>query len=432
MTNNGNLKDISIQSSLLFWNQIKIQVCFYSFDEQKLLFENNYSPNLLIKKITEDFINKKKGDTNVNNNVNEEKNFQNFSFYYKNNDIYEQLDASRPLSYYDINNNIFDHFDSINTCSACDFYDKFKIYVKFYYELAEDADEYIIKNTFLIGRPIVNHYAYAFYDKRSDKLTTLRYDKEEIKKNKIRRYLSYDSYCNAKNKIYIYEGSNEFNCNTNQSKFYSVDLINNKINLISEKFPNRILHSMIYIPKSYIFIVGGKETKSVLTYVIKEKNFSYEKYPHSLPYELLEPSLIFINSKYLYIFENSTAEFHILRVDLVDVKPFEEIKLRNNNLINIEQKFFGVTKNNKNNKIRFLGGQVLNYPKNSQKKCLTVNYETNKVQESHSDLHPYEFLEKTFIPIKKDTFLQLIEIKNGNSTAITKVINEDLPEDKIK
>ena len=82
---------------------------------------------------------------------------------------------------------------------------------------------------------------------------------------------------------------------------------------------------MIFIPEKYIFIIGGKykkESKEVLIYKIKEENYNYEKYPHLLPYELLEPSLIMINNKYLYAFENSKEKFKVVKCNVAEIGHF--------------------------------------------------------------------------------------------------------------
>ena len=121
---------------------------------------------------------------------------------------------------------------------------------------------------------------------------------------------------------------------------------------------------MIFVPEKYIFIIGGKYKKElkylkdVLIYKIKKDNYSYEKYPHLLPYELLEPSLIMVNNKYLYAFENSKEKFNLVKCDISTISPFEDIKIKNDKQIG--QKFFGIVPKITKNRIVFLGGQYIN------------------------------------------------------------------------
>ena len=168
---------------------------------------------------------------------------------------------------------------------------------------------------------------------------------------------------------------------------------------------------MIYIPKKYIFIIGGKKVKNVITYKIKDNNKKYAIYPHELPYEILEPSLITINNKYLYAFENSTLYFHILRTNFIGVEPFEEVVIKNNSY-EINQKFFGVVKCN--NSILLLGGQMLDLFGNTQKKCFLFDYNYNTIERNKRDFTPLEFIEKTFIPLEKGMYFQIAIIKKQN------------------
>ena len=215
-------------------------------------------------------------------------------------------------------------------------------------------DNYIIDTTYLIGKPKLNRREYYRYNKKSKKIKLIPLNQEDIDKTKLNYFSVLDIYCNANNNLYIYEGIADNDIEF--SRFFCINLIEKyKIELISSKFPKRILHSMIFIPKSYIFIIGGKNAKEVLIYEIKEGNSEYEKYPNLLPRELLEPSLISVDNKYIYILENSIIFLNIYRVNILSVSPFEKIEIKENN-INMNQKFFGVVK--KRNSILFLGGNI--------------------------------------------------------------------------
>jgi hypothetical protein len=241
-------------------------------------------------------------------------------------------------------------------------------------EIPKKTDEFIINTTYLIAKPIFNQYKYYQYNKYLKELKIIKYYKDNINKSGINCFSTLDSYCNAMNFLYIYQNNIK---NKDYDNFFKIDLVNNNIKLISSKFPKRILYSMIYIPKYYIFIIVGKNSKEVLIYNIKKEKKNYKKYPYLLPYELIEPSLIFINNKYLYIFENSTLEFHILHSDLINMSPFEDIKLSNSTYIHMNQKFFGVVQNY--NTILFLGGQMINLNKENINSCYEFDYNSNKL-----------------------------------------------------
>ena len=84
----------------------------------------------------------------------------------------------------------------------------------------------------------------------------------EILQNKIlTKFSNLSSICNVNNFLYI-SGGDENKNNTEKTKpiglFYSIDLLNiNKIEELPQLNTERCWHSMIYIPKKYIFIIGG-------------------------------------------------------------------------------------------------------------------------------------------------------------------------------
>ena len=296
-------------------------------------------------------------------------------------------------------------------------------------KLVENFEEYIIKSTHLIGKPQLNQTSYFRYDKLIKEIKTINCHKTDIIDNKINSFSFYDNYCNAKNYLYIYEGVSDVE---NQfSKFFNINLIKNKITLISSEFPKRYLHSMIFIPSCYIFIIGGNKAKEVLTYEIDDQNTSYDIYPYQLPKCLLEPSLISINNKYIYILENSTISLNIYKMDLIKISPFEQIEIKNKN--SMDQKFFGVVRNK--NSILFLGGQKLNMNmKNNnlgKKYCYEYHYDTDKIVLSKREFSPIDFIEKTFIPIGDDLFLQFAEYKKDNKKVL-KMVQFDGNEQEVE
>lgn len=423
-------------SSLFFFNQkYKTTVSFYCINEI-LIFENQYSSDKSIEEIIVDFLNKET-DENLMKLLDNGQYFskKNLSFYIKVNGKFEKLEYEKLISFYATNSISQIHkgknIDSIQTFSE-PLNKNLKIYVKNenrYKYISNNIEEYIINNTIYIGKPIINRFKCYIYNKISKEIKIVNFSKEEKNKLKIKSFSGICTYCNAKNNLYIYEGNVDLYSYDN-NKFIQINLMNNKINLISSKFPNRILHSMIYIPECYIFIIGGKKARNVITYSFKENNKNYEQYPHLLPYEMLEPSLVCINNKYLYGFENSTLDFHILRTNFIKIKPFEEIKLKNNQY-NVEQKFFGVVKIK--DSILFVGGQMLNLFNNSSKKCYLYNYENEILEKCEREFKPYDFKEKTFIPIEKDLYMQLADIKKEKKNELKIIIfNERINDNEIK
>jgi len=407
--------------------------------EEKLIYLNQYSFTQNLNEILDDFI-QKNNENSLRQyfNFGENFNINNFSFYAKREDKLERIDFRKgkdivtSLENLEDTINIFGNiiFRSFSTSNTN--LDYLKIYVKYeerFKKLVENFEEYIIKSTHLIGKPQLNQTSYFRYDKLIKEIKTINCHKTDIIDNKINSFSFYDNYCNAKNYLYIYEGVSDVEIQF--SKFFNINLIKNKITLISAEFPKRYLHSMIFIPSCYIFIIGGNKSKEVLTYEIDDQNTSYDIYPYQLPKCLLEPSLISINNKYIYILENSTISLNIYKMDLIKISPFEQIEIKNKN--SMDQKFFGVVRNK--NSILFLGGQKLNMNmknNNLEKKyCYEYHYDTDKIVLSKREFSPIDFIEKTFIPIGDDLFLQFAEYKKDNKKVL-KMVQFDGNEQEVE
>ena len=407
--------------------------------EEKLIYLNQYSFTQNLNEILDDFI-QKNNENSLRQyfNFGENFNINNFSFYAKREDKLERIDFRKgkdivtSLENLEDTINIFGNiiFRSFSTSNTN--LDYLKIYVKYeerFKKLVENFEEYIIKSTHLIGKPQLNQTSYFRYDKLIKEIKTINCHKTDIIDNKINSFSFYDNYCNAKNYLYIYEGVSDVEIQF--SKFFNINLIKNKITLISAEFPKRYLHSMIFIPSCYIFIIGGNKAKEVLTYEIDDQNTSYDIYPYQLPKCLLEPSLISINNKYIYILENSTISLNIYKMDLIKISPFEQIEIKNKN--SMDQKFFGVVRNK--NSILFLGGQKLNMNmknnKLGKKYCYEYHYDTDKIVLSKREFSPIDFIEKTFIPIGDDLFLQFAEYKKDNKKGL-KMVQFDGNEQEVE
>lgn len=399
--------------------------------EGKLIFSNQYLFENSLNEVIEDFLNKNNEITLKPYFDFDTFNKENLAFYAKKDESFKKIEFSKDngkvllsLNIDQLEDTVFflgmEMYGSINTCANTN-KDYLKIYVKYENKLKDvvnNFDDYIINTTSLIAKPRLNKLEYYLFDRYLNELKIIPCSKEDIKTNKINPFTLLDTYCNAKNFLYIYEGNS--NDSIKFSKFFNINLVKNKINLISAYFPQRFLHSMIFIPSCYIFIIGGKNTKEVIYYEIKDNNNTYEKYPHLLPEELLEPSLITINNKYIYILENSTIMLNIYKVNIINLSPFEKVVIKNKNSVYVDQKFFGVVRNK--NTILFLGGQMLNINKNNEiKNSFEFHFETNKLFRSKRIFTPSNFIEKTFIPVGDDIYIQFAEYKKGNKKELKMV-----------
>jgi hypothetical protein len=169
------------------------------------------------------------------------------------------------------------------------------------------------------------------------------------------------SYCNGDNKLFVSGGLD--NNENILDKLWIFDLIDYNVDNSIQISPKKN-HSMIYIPKNYIFFVGGNDEKVFYLNINEKKIENWE----NLNKKRTEPALIQVND-FLYVFDNinkdednNQFELTFEKTNLLTSKPkWELIKPRLSGEIlqtNIIPKFFGVSKES-DNSIIFLGGILL-------------------------------------------------------------------------
>ena len=131
---------------------------------------------------------------------------------------------------------------------------------------------------------------------------------EIIQNKKLSKFNQLSSICNANNYLYI-SGGDETKNNSGKPKpinlFFSIDLSNtNKIEELPQLNTARCFHSMIYIPKKYIFIVGGG-TQDVELYDVKKKEINFDSRMNEIRNEC---TLFIMNNSILYAFCGMSPE----------------------------------------------------------------------------------------------------------------------------
>ena len=131
---------------------------------------------------------------------------------------------------------------------------------------------------------------------------------EIIQNKKLSKFNQLSSICNMNNFLYI-SGGDETKNNSGNPKpinlFFSIDLLNTKkIEELPQLNTARCFHSMIYIPKKYIFIIGGG-TLDVELFDVKKKEIIFD----SKMNEIRNESTLFImNNSILYAFCGMSPE----------------------------------------------------------------------------------------------------------------------------
>jgi len=158
--------------------------------------------------------------------------------------------------------------------------------------------EYENTNT-VLGMPLFDlggDIGLLIYHKIERKFTT-----EIIKNKKISKFNHLSSICNGKNILYLSGGDTTKKSGKTQSTNYftSIDLLNTKsINELPILNIARSWHSMLYIPKKYIYIVGGGALETEL-YDIEKKSIIIDNKMNEIRNEC---TLFVMNNSILYAF----------------------------------------------------------------------------------------------------------------------------------
>jgi hypothetical protein len=151
----------------------------------------------------------------------------------------------------------------------------------------------------VIGMPLFDlgqDIGLLIYHKIEKKFTT-----EIIKDNKLSKFNHLSSICNGKNILYLSGGDNTGKHGKAKASNYfsSVDLLSPKsIHILPVLNIARSWHSMIYIPKKYIYIIGGGTNETEL-YDIEKKSIIIDNKMNEIRNEC---TLFVMNNSILYAF----------------------------------------------------------------------------------------------------------------------------------
>ena len=252
----------------------------------------------------------------------------------------------------------------------------------------------------IIGKPFNDPFeVYAFYKK--DKILKIqKYEDELIENEELNNYTSSSTYCNGNNYLFISGG--ETKNYEILKKFWKINLKNQEIQKIDMLSPKKN-HSMIFIGRNYVFIVGGNDLK---TFYYDIENNEMNEWA-DLNKKRTEPALILVNN-YIYCLDNVNSNnnneaFSLEKTDVSFEIPKWEIINPNMNYEKLNQKFFGISKTEDNN-IILLGGNMDEDKEDKDETNYNCKYNisNNTIGDSDIPFNEYNFKEKTFIPYNKN------------------------------
>lgn len=270
--------------------------------------------------------------------------------------------------------------------------------------LSKTSQKYLSSKNQMLGKIIDSDKGLClltFYRKTHDFSTYYIKDENILSSTKISYFSKLSALCNGCNILYISGGENDSYIPLKH--FWKIDLTNQKITLHSKGMPySNKTHSMIFIPESYVFIIGGN-TQSVCYY--DEYSDSFEQW---IPLDeiVYEPALAYVNDCFLFVFANivktneNALQFH--RTNLKETPHWEIIKpvIEDDNMI-VNQKFFASCYDNKSGEIIFFGGNKFEIDKeisSDEKFCFAYNWNENKIVNSNIQFIGCNIDEKVFIP----------------------------------
>ena len=170
-------------------------------------------------------------------------------------------------------------------------------------DLSDDMKAFYENHNEAIGMPLFNSNEVLIFHKQSKNFTT-----EVIKNNKLSKFNNSSSICNGKSVLYLSGGENH-NKSKSTNLFISIDLLNTQsINELPKLSVARSRHSMIFIPKKYIFIVGGG-TNEVELYNIEKNSIEIDNKMNEIRNEC---TLFIMNNTTLYAFCGVSPDWSFL------------------------------------------------------------------------------------------------------------------------
>ena len=208
-----------------------------------------------------------------------------------------------------------------------------------------------------ILKPFDNPFKILVFSPNEFNLSIKSYPKESIDKLKLYKFsLSMSSYCNTPDNLYISGGPGDDYSSTNSGNkhFWKINSIKTNIEKINDLPIDKQNHSMIYIPKRYIYFIGGNN-KNTFFYDIF---FSTFKSWANMNKPVKNPCLILVNNIFIYSFgnpdiNNTSNNFTFERTNLKSSNPKWELKVIQNQILPIRN-FGGILVSDE---IYFLGGR---------------------------------------------------------------------------
>ena len=297
-------------------------------------------------------------------------------------------------------------------------------------DIPENSIQSYIDNNKIIGNAIMDNgdnFGIITYDKDTKLISSYKYNINDYPK--LNTFNNFTAYCNGRSCLYFSGGETEQSNDLDKTSlkyndFFYIDLTTlTKDKLQINELPNlnepRTMHSMIFVPNKYIFIVGGSNTRSVELYDIEEKKLTKDS-------ELIEIrcecTLCLVNNMYLYAFfgfilhqeySNTIERCNLL----TEKREWEYVHQQEKEGLNLKHSFFGISYL-KENELLLIGENDTGNQKRFDYIYKIAQNEDEKdiIEEYSSELKEniIVFRDKLFQPIEENTAINIPTIIGEN------------------
>ena len=197
-----------------------------------------------------------------------------------------------------------------------------------------------------ILRPYQKPFRILCFNSQENNVSIKKYEKQTLEFFGLKDFvLSKSSYCNSFNDLYISHGENK--------NFYKINNIKLNIEKLDDIPWEKKYHSMIYIPKKYIYFIGGN-SRVTFHYDFINKVF---KVWSPMKYIEKYPGLVYVNKTYIYAFGHPKKldDFNFIERTNIRKKPkWDVINCKLSEPFNLKR-FACILSNDE--KIYFVGGK---------------------------------------------------------------------------
>lgn len=236
------------------------------------------------------------------------------------------------------------------------------------------------------------------------------------------------TFCNGINTIFIHTG---FDKDEPVGLFWSVKLgkIESEPEVLEKECKIRQLHSMIFVPSRYVFVIGGRNEKNEnlksVEFYDTEKEIFYDY--EDMPEFLLEPSLCLVNSKFLYVITNNKdkpgmSKFFMFVTNLEEPPKWETIEPQRSERLIFNYRYFSVIQID--DCLHFFGGETFS-KEETQNSCVKYNIKKNLLEPTDETFEKFQFSSKVFIPLEENRYAIGEQSNKGNEKQIIFFFKQD-------